>query len=137
MNVVPNLGWGRLVYEGGNDNTNNLPQEVLLRLEEVVIGREARPNVHVVFHAPYISSRHLKIGRRPTGEDDDIEGYYVLDLSRNGTFIMDAGTNTPERCVPNVLRPIHFGDKIVFTFKSEVKAVYMVRYVSAPPPPPH
>ena len=122
--------WGRLKRDGGTDNTGTLPEEVLLKNEETVIGREKKANVDYAFGAAYISSRHLKVGKSSvTSAEDDVpaDEYHVIDTSRNGTFVLHAGAEQPVRCEPGVPHHISEGDQILFMFKSELKAVYVVR----------
>jgi FHA domain len=134
--------WGRLKRYGGIDNTGTLPEEVLLKNEETVIGREKKANIDYAFGAAYISSRHLKVKKSSvTSAEDDVpaDEYHVIDTSRNGTFVLHTGAEYPVRCEPNVPHHISEGDQILFMFKAELRAVYVVRihmprFSKTPPP---
>jgi hypothetical protein len=64
-----------------------------------------------------------------TSAEDDVpaDEYHVIDTSRNGTFVLHVGAEQPVRCEPSVPHHINEGDQILFMFKSELKAVYVVR----------
>ena len=84
-----------------------------------------------LFPAAYVSSTHFSVGKKEGNSEEGDTTYYVVDHSRNGTYMIraDATDSTPTAIGKGQVA-LHAGDKIVLMFKSESKCEYIFETIA-------
>ena len=126
------IAWGCLKRTGGTEH--RLPDTLPLVDAETFVGRvtsidtnKFQHNDQLALNLPYLSGTHFSVGRRQL-DNTRPPFYYIVDHSRNGTFIIHgtgSGSALQElELVGEGQQEIRHGDRIVIVFHREIKVVY-------------
>jgi hypothetical protein len=131
--------WARLIRNGGNDESSDIPSNLDLTAKSCYIGRFPYPNpkneygftqtTQLVIPCLFVSATHFSIEQ--VDFDDGSVHYFIKDYSRNGAFLNDQliGVKPTDAGDEFKGKELHDNDIISLKYKNEVKISYQFQIV--------